>query len=147
MYRFSYESPIGRLYIAEKNEAIVKVSFSPVMAEEKETNLIKKTYQELCEYFAGQRKSFDIPLLLEGTDFQQRVWNELIKIPYGKTVTYKDIAINCGNKKASRAVGMANNKNPIAIIIPCHRVIGSNGKLTGYAGGLDIKKKLLELEN
>lgn len=112
----------------------------------KETALIKKTKQQLDEYFAGKRKEFDIPIKLEGTDFQIKVWKELLKIPYGETYSYLDIAKRIGNPKASRAVGMANNKNKIIIIVPCHRVIGSNKKLVGYACGLDVKEKLLELE-
>lgn len=98
------------------------------------------------EYFNGQRKSFDLPLNPKGTEFQKKVWNALLNIPYGSTCSYKDIAVNIGNEKACRAVGGANNKNPIFIIIPCHRVIGKNGSLVGYGGGLDIKLKLLELE-
>ena len=93
---------------------------------EKETDLIKKTYVELEEYFAGKRHDIDIPIAPKGTEFQKRVWQALSEIPYGETRSYKDIAKSCGNEKACRAVGMANNKNPIAIIIPCHRVIGSN---------------------
>ena len=111
-----------------------------------ETDLIKETKRQLDEYFAGKRKEFDIPTRLEGTEFQKRVWEELRKIPYGKTVTYKDIAEAVGCQKGFRAVGLANNRNPISIIYPCHRVIGSNGSLTGYGGGLDVKEKLLELE-
>ena len=105
-----------------------------------------KAKTELTEYFAGQRKSFDLPLEPKGTAFQQSVWRALCEIPYGETVSYGQIAERIGNKKACRAVGMANNRNPIAIIIPCHRVIGAGGKLTGYAGGLDKKEFLLELE-
>ena len=112
----------------------------------KETDLINNTRKQLDEYFAGNRKQFDIPIKLEGTDFQIKVWKELLKIPYGETCSYLDIAKRIGNPKASRAVGMANNKNKIIIIVPCHRVIGSNKKLVGYACGLDVKEKLLELE-
>ena len=97
-------------------------------------------------YFSKKRKSFDIPIKLEGTEFQKRVWDALIQIPYGKTCTYKDIAEKIGNPKACRAVGGANNKNPIMIIVPCHRVIGKNGDLVGYAGGIEVKQKLLDLE-
>ena len=104
-------------------------------------------YSQLDEYFAGKRKVFDIPLNLCGTKYQKKVWNVLTTIPYGETRSYKDIAAITGNKKASRAVGGANNKNQIAIRVPCHRVIGANGKLTGYAGGLDKKKWLLEHES
>ena len=112
----------------------------------KETDLINNTRKQLDEYFAGKRKKFDIPIKLDGTDFQIKVWKELLKIPYGETCSYLDIAKCIGNPKASRAVGMANNKNKIIIIVPCHRVIGSNKKLVGYACGLDVKEKLLELE-
>lgn len=102
--------------------------------------------KQLVEYFNGERREFDIDLDIIGTEFQQRVWQALMKIPYGETVSYKDIAIAVGNPKALRAVGMANNKNKIPIIIPCHRVIGTNGKLVGYGGGLPVKEKLLKLE-
>ena len=98
------------------------------------------------EYLNGKRKSFDIKYEINGTEFQKKVWKELTDIPYGETRSYKEIAVAVGNPKASRAVGMANNKNPIAIIVPCHRVIGSDGKLVGYAGGLDMKRALLTLE-
>ena len=103
-------------------------------------------FNQLKEYFAGTRKEFDIPLDIEGTDFQKKVWNELQKIPYGKTISYKSLSEKLGDVKAIRAVGKANGQNPIAIIIPCHRVIGANGTLVGYAGRLAIKEKLLHLE-
>ena len=103
--------------------------------------------KELDEYFSGKRKTFDLPLKLNGTEFQKKIWQELIKIPYGKTISYKELARKAGNEKACRAAGMANNKNKIMIVIPCHRVIGSNGKLTGYAGGLKIKAALLRIEH
>ena len=112
----------------------------------KEITLIKKAASQLFEYLNGKRKKFDLPLLKEGTDFQISVWNELLKIPYGETRSYKDIAIAINNEKAVRAVGMANNRNKIPIFIPCHRVIGSNKKLVGYGGGLEIKEFLLNLE-
>lgn len=102
--------------------------------------------EQLGEYFAGNRTEFSVPLVPEGTDFQKRVWNRLREIPYGETRTYGQIAAEVGNSSASRAVGMANHYNPIMILIPCHRVIGMNGKLTGYAGGLDMKERLLKLE-
>ena len=146
MYQYSYDTVIGKIYIAENDNYICNVSFRTLNYREKETLLIKKTYSQLKEYFDRNRKSFDIPISANGTEFQMQVWEELQKIPYGKTATYKEIAENIGNKKASRAVGMANNKNPIAIIIPCHRVIGTKGDLIGYAGGIEIKKYLLELE-
>lgn len=103
-------------------------------------------FYQLNEYFAGTRKEFDVPLDIEGTDFQKKVWNELQKIPYGKTISYKTLSEKLGDVKAIRAVGKANGQNPVAIIIPCHRVIGATGNLVGYAGGLDIKEKLLHLE-
>ena len=112
----------------------------------RETFLIKKASEQLFEYLAGKRKNFELPLLKDGTDFQISVWNELIKIPYGETRSYKDIAVAINNEKAVRAVGMANNRNKISIFIPCHRVIGSDKKLVGYGGGLEIKKFLLNLE-
>jgi len=113
---------------------------------QQETPLIKKAAQQFGEYFDGKRKSFNLPLILRGTDFQIKVWNALQKIPYGKTISYGELAAIIGNPKASRAVGMANNRNPIPIIVPCHRVIGHDGSLTGYAGGLELKRLLLELE-
>ena len=112
----------------------------------KETPLIKKAASQLFEYLNGKRMKFDLPLLKDGTDFQISVWNELLKIPYGETRSYKDIAVAINNEKAVRAVGMANNRNKISIFIPCHRVIGSNKKLVGYGGGLEIKEFLLNLE-
>lgn len=146
MYQYSYDTVIGEIYIAENDNYICNVSFSNLDCIKKETPLIKKTYSQLKEYFDGNRNSFDVPISAKGSQFQMKVWKELQKIPYAETATYKEIAENIGNKNASRAVGMANNKNPIAIIIPCHRVIGSNGNLTGYASGIEIKKFLLDLE-
>ena len=112
----------------------------------KNDNFFTDAVNEIKEYFAGKRKIFDLKLAPQGTDFQKRVWNELRKIPYGETCSYQDIAIAVGNKKACRAIGMANSKNPIPLIIPCHRVIGKNGKLTGFAHGLDSKAKLIDIE-
>ncbi len=110
------------------------------------TKLTDKAYTQLLEYFDGKRKQFDVPYKLTGTDFQVKVWSALCDIPYGETRSYKDIAKAVGNEKASRAIGMANNKNPITVIVPCHRVIGANGKLVGYAGGLEMKEFLLNME-
>ena len=143
---FYYDTYAGRIGIAEEDGAITHLIFSERDWTVEETDLIKETKRQLDEYFAGKRKEFDIPTRLEGTEFQKRVWEELRKIPYGKTVTYKDIAEAVGCPKGFRPVGLANNRNPISIIYPCHRVIGSNGSLTGYGGGLDVKEKLLELE-
>ena len=108
--------------------------------------LFREATRQLEAYFSGKLESFDLKLAPEGTEFQKSVWKALCKIPYGETRTYKDIAASIGKPKAYRAVGLANNRNPIAIIVPCHRVIGSNGKLTGYASGLDVKAFLLKLE-
>ncbi|WP_322101081.1 methylated-DNA--[protein]-cysteine S-methyltransferase [Sarcina ventriculi] len=147
-----YKSPIGNLIIMEEENAIIKLCFKEQEItnikdiQEFETPLLKKAKKQLEEYFEGKRKKFNLALRLNGTSFQNKVWKALLNIPYAKTCSYKDIAKNIGNENASRAVGNANNKNPLPIFIPCHRVIGSNGKLIGYAGGLDIKIKLLELE-
>ncbi|MCB2295150.1 methylated-DNA--[protein]-cysteine S-methyltransferase [Clostridium algoriphilum] len=146
---FYYETIIGKIGIAENGKAITHMYIAERIPEDihmSETKLLKKANQQLQEYLIGKRKTFDIPLAPRGTEFQQKVWNSLQKIQYGKTNSYKDIAESIGNIKAARAVGMANNKNPIIIFIPCHRVIGANGKLVGYAGGLDVKEKLLEIE-
>ncbi len=148
---FIYYTDYGKITISEENEYIIemKLGYSHLKDADlniKESDIIKKAYKQLMEYFNGQRKSFDLPLNPKGTEFQKKVWNALLNIPYGSTCSYKDIAVNIGNEKACRAVGGANNKNPIFIIIPCHRVIGKNGSLVGYGGGLDIKLKLLELE-
>ena len=146
---FCYDTEIGRIKISEKEGKIIGLVFSDSKKEneiEKETDYIRRTYLQLKEYLSGKRKSFDIEIEMIGTEFQKKVWKELLNIPYGETRSYKDIATAIGNKKACRAVGNANNKNPIAIIVPCHRVVGSNGSMTGYAGGLDIKENLLKIE-
>ena len=146
---YFYETIIGYLTISADEQGITDVSFgkrNPVHAVCEETHVIKQAVSELQEYFEGRRREFTVPLHPQGTDFQLRVWQVLRTIPYGKTWSYKQVATAAGNRKASRAVGMANNRNPIAIIIPCHRVIGANGRLVGYAGGLDVKEKLLEIE-
>jgi methylated-DNA-[protein]-cysteine S-methyltransferase len=113
---------------------------------ENNTEIIEKTLAELDEYFHGNRKEFDVPLKMVGTDFQKRVWEALLRVPFGTTSTYLQLAKNIKNEKAFRAVASANGANSMSIIIPCHRIIGSNGKLVGYAGGLPIKKQLLKLE-
>jgi len=114
---------------------------------EQGSEVIEKTIVQMQEYFSGERKVFDIPLLMVGTDFQRSVWDGLIKIPYGTTASYLELSKNIDNEKAVRAVASANGANAISILIPCHRIIGSNGDLVGYAGGLSAKKKLLELES
>lgn len=147
---FYYDTPIGRILIGEKNKKITHILYNhqglPKGYVEGESETIKKAILELEEYFDGKRKVFDLEIEAEGTEFMKSVWRSLMKIPYGETRSYKDIAIDIGRDKAYRAVGLANNKNPISIIIPCHRVIGTSGKLIGYGGGLDIKEFLLELE-
>ena len=147
---FYYNTKIVKIGIEENGIGITKILFINKDVQEEiikkaETPLLKQAIEEINEYLDGKRSSFDLPLALEGTEFQNKVWNALKEIPYGETRSYGEIAKVIGNEKASRAVGMANNKNPIAIIIPCHRVIGANGKLVGYAGGIDVKEKLLEL--
>ena len=144
---YKYNSIIGDIFISADENFLLSVQFvNHNFIENKENKIIRQTIKQLDEYFNGIRKKFELPLNPKGTEFQKKVWLQLMNIPYGKTATYKDIATLIGNTNASRAVGNANNKNPIAIIIPCHRVIGSNNKLTGYAGGLDKKEKLLNLE-
>lgn len=144
---YKYNSIIGDIFISADENFLLSVKFvNHNFIENKENKIIRQTIKQLDEYFRGKRKKFELPLNPKGTEFQKKVWLQLMNIPYGKTATYKDIATLIGNTNASRAVGNANNKNPIAIIIPCHRVIGSNNKLTGYAGGLDKKEKLLNLE-
>lgn len=147
---YFYNTDIGKIGIADNGKAITNVYFneSPQLKDTEimETDLLKEAAQQLKDYLAGKRKNFNIPLMPEGTEFQQNVWKALQQIPYGKTCTYGEIARKIGNPKACRAVGMANNKNPIGIFIPCHRVIGANGRLVGYAGGLEMKEHLLAIE-
>lgn len=141
-----FESRIGLIKIECDEKEIIEVCFVDEKEEINASDLTEKAKKELWEYFIGKRLSFDLPLRLNGTEFQEKVWNELLKIPYGKTVSYKEIAERIGSPKACRAVGNANNKNKIAILIPCHRVVGANRQLVGYAGGLVRKKALLEHE-
>ncbi len=145
---YKYDTPIGKIGIAEDGEGITDLFLGDkeMDAEISETVLLKEAAKQLMEYFNGERKEFDVKLNPQGTEFQRKVWKALLDIPYGETKSYKETAEMAGNPKASRAVGMANNRNPIWIIIPCHRVIGTNGTLVGYGGGLDLKEKLLTLE-
>lgn len=143
------DSPIGPLTLAEDHHALTRIQFGTIRLPEgtsSKTTLLQETERQLREYFAGIRRAFDLPLAPKGTPFRKKVWTALQTIPYGQSTTYQEIAIAAGCPKGFRAVGMANHCNPIAIVIPCHRVIGKNGSLTGYAGGLDIKQFLLELE-
>ncbi|MEG0758890.1 MAG: methylated-DNA--[protein]-cysteine S-methyltransferase [Raoultibacter sp.] len=146
---FTYNSPVGRITIASDGTSITTLAFGEVALEgiRKATDITNRAANQLQEYFAGKRTAFDLPLNPTGTDFQKQVWAALCRIPYGSTCSYSDIAAAIGNPKACRAVGGANNKNPIPIIIPCHRVIGANGKPVGYAGTLKTKLFLLNLEH
>ncbi len=144
-----YSSPVGALRIEYTRDAVCKIEFAgdakeaPAMPQyELKTQIIT----QLDEYFSRKRRDFSLPLAPSGTPFQKRVWKALMAIPYGKTRSYQEVAAMIGNEKACRAVGMANHNNPIAIVIPCHRVVGKGGGLTGYAGGLEKKAFLLELE-
>lgn len=145
-----YCSPVGRLLLTADNDVLFFISWGEDRELSKPTLgnnwLLDLTKKELDRYFKGQLNEFKIPLAPQCTNFQSIVLNEIRKIPYGQTRSYQDVAKNIGNPKACRAVGLANNKNPIPIIIPCHRVIGKNGSLTGYAGGLEVKSFLLNLE-
>ncbi|HOJ79339.1 MAG TPA: methylated-DNA--[protein]-cysteine S-methyltransferase [Clostridiales bacterium] len=169
---YFYDTPVGRAAIADNGRAVIQLKFiregwisgdrlgrSETGAADVwpagscgtpfiicETPLIKEAARQLYEYLDGNRKVFDIPLELEGTPFQKAVWQALLEIPYGETRSYGEIAERIGNPKAARAVGMANNRNHVAVFVPCHRVIGADGRLVGYASGIDIKKKLLDLE-
>jgi len=158
-----YKSPFGELILgAFENKLCIcdwrhrkmrnsidkslKTSLNADFIEEK-TSVVENTISQLDEYFNGKRKEFKIPLILIGSDFQKRVWNELLQIPYGKTESYHGLSKKLGDEKAIRAVAAANGANQISIIVPCHRIVGRNGKLVGYAGGLPVKMKLLNIEN
>lgn len=147
------ESPVGPLLLAADESGLRRLEFvngrKPVQPDPRwheDAQSLREPIRQLRAYFAGELEAFDIPLTPEGTPFQLTVWKHLCDIPYGETISYGELARRVGNPNSSRAVGLANGSNPIAIVIPCHRVIGSNGKLTGYGGGLPIKEKLLALE-
>ena len=143
-----YETPFGYMRMTYEGDKIIDLEIiKDVDDRGVSTQITDMTYNEIIEYFEGKRKEFDFPYELRGTEFQNKVWKALCDIPYGETKTYKDIAIAVGNTKASRAVGMACNRNPIMVAVPCHRVIGSNKKLVGYAGGIDMKRRLIDMEN
>ncbi|WP_068448901.1 methylated-DNA--[protein]-cysteine S-methyltransferase [Caviibacter abscessus] len=150
IYYYTYDTIMGEITIACEDDSIIYLEYGKNInftGINKRVCLLDEAYNQLTQYFSGKRKNFELKLNPKGTDFQKKVWQALTKIPYGKTVSYYDIACSIGNEKACRAVGMANNKNPISIIIPCHRVIGKNGKMVGYASGIDRKVFLLELES
>lgn len=143
-----YDTPVGHYRIEEEDGAIISIDNHPGPVDRlNATDLLEEAGRQLAEYFAGNRHEFTIPYRMKGTLFQEKVWKALSQIPYGQTKTYKEIAEIVGNPKGYRAVGMANNKNKLAIVIPCHRVIGTSGKLVGYAGGEAIKEYLLRLES
>ena len=154
LFYFRAPSPAGPLFFAASTKGLVRLEFearvqrlNPSAIELQESKAVLLPYlRELDEYFAGKRRDFSFPLDLRGTDFQLACWRALLEIPYGQTRSYRDIAEAIGHPHAYRAVGMSNNRNPVAIVVPCHRVIASSGSLCGYGGGLDIKRKLLDLE-
>ncbi len=148
-----YQSPYGQITLQANEKGLLGVWFETHTTQpedlgtySEDSSTLNEAIQQLEEYFSGKRTQFDLPLAATGTAFQQSVWQALCRIPYGETWSYQQLADEIGNPKAVRAVGLANGKNPISIIVPCHRVIGKSGKLTGYAGGVDTKQKLLELE-
>lgn len=144
-----FDTPLGRMGLAEEDGAVVRLYLPgdgvPRILP-RETALLAEGRRQLLDYLAGARRDFDLPIRLEGTAFQRQVWAALREIPYGEIRSYGQIAAAVGRPKAARAVGMANHSNPVPILIPCHRVIGADGRLTGYGGGLDLKRRLLELE-
>ena len=155
LFFMEIDSPVGVLKLVANDISLIAVLWEnenpnrvrlAELIENKQHPILLETQKQLSEYFEGQRKIFDLPLNFEGTEFQQKVWQALLTIPFGETRSYKDIAEQIGNVKAVRAVGAANGKNPISIIAPCHRVVGANGKLVGFAGGLENKDVLLKLE-
>lgn len=149
VYREIVETPVGKIEILSDGQSIYRLDLlkeNECVLEKNPDAITERAKQQLNEYFEGQRKTFDLPLLPQGTEYQKNVWQHLKDIPYGVTISYKALAIATGNENASRAVGHANSKNTIMIVIPCHRVIGANGALTGYAGGIDVKRWLIAHE-
>ncbi|MGE9965543.1 methylated-DNA--[protein]-cysteine S-methyltransferase [Fusicatenibacter saccharivorans] len=148
-FYYTFYTRLGDMTVGCTASSIVMLSLNSKIFSKSNTNLPDLAYEtekQILEYLDGKRTNFTLPLAPKGTDFQRKVWDALLTIPYGETRSYEEIAIAVGNPKGCRAVGMANNRNPIMILIPCHRVIGKNGKLVGYGGGLDVKEALLELE-
>ncbi len=154
LYTYVDDTPVGRLLLTSDGDALTGLYFTdigkalvPAEDWEEDDNAFKDVRRQLDEYFEGKREDFDIPLKMQGSPFQLAVWNALREIPYGHTASYRDVATRIGKPNAVRAVGTTNGRNPIAVIVPCHRVIGANGSLTGYAGGMDAKRLLLDLES
>ncbi len=155
-YAFLDETPVGRLLVVGSDSGLKHIAFSKAHFSATELQpredwelspmRLQEPLKQLRAYFSGKLKNFDLPLKADGTDFQKKVWHALLQVPFGKTASYGEIAASIGSPAASRAVGMANGKNPVAIVVPCHRIIGGNGKLVGYGGGLDYKRALLRLE-
>lgn len=156
MLRYKHmETAVGRLKLVADESSLLAVLWPndkatgvhlEDMREDAQHSVFAEVERQLTEYFDGKRTTFDVPIRMRGTDFQKRVWEQLLRIPYGQTRSYGELARAIGNRSASRAVGLANSKNPLSIIVPCHRVIGATGKLTGFAGGIETKARLLELE-
>ena len=148
IYKNTLETPIGYLEFRTNRDYLLSIRFTDIFVKSSDyqPEIMNESMKQITEYFKGERKEFNLKLDPNGTDFQLMVWEEVKKVPFGKTATYLDIAKQTGSLKNTRAVGLANGKNPIPIIIPCHRIIGTNGKLTGYAGGLERKKWLLQHE-
>ncbi|MDR2817717.1 MAG: methylated-DNA--[protein]-cysteine S-methyltransferase [Oscillospiraceae bacterium] len=152
-YAYCYDTDIGEIVTVENGQGITKLYFARTLKNFKkddcviqETPLLGELGKQLKEYLAGQRRIFDLPLSFDGTEFQMKVWSTLFTIPYGETRSYREVAAIFNHPRAARAVGFANNLNPLPILIPCHRVVGTSGELTGYAAGIEIKKHLLDLE-
>jgi methylated-DNA-[protein]-cysteine S-methyltransferase len=149
-YWTTVDSPVGELLLTSDGTSLTRLLFSPFAVDpiwsDEPCAVLTEAVTQLDDYFTGERTDFDLPLAPAGTPFQLRVWEALRDIPYAETINYGQLAMRVGNVKASRAVGLANGRNPISIVVPCHRVIGANGSLTGYGGGLDRKRTLLDLE-
>jgi len=161
VYWTSMRTPWGSCFLAASNNGILRVTLpgekqehalkaltklATVSVKNEEIPLLIEAKKQVLEYFSGQRKTFDLPIDLRGTDFQKKVWRTLRKIPYGKTQSYQDVAIAIGNSKATRAIGLANHNNPVPLIVPCHRVIGKDGSMVGFGGGISLKQRLLKHE-
>lgn len=143
------DTPIGPLTLSASDSALTRLDFGapePALVPAQANPLLQHAAQQLTQYFSGERQQFDLPLAPEGTAFQQQVWQQLQALPFGTTCSYGELAAKLGKPNAARAIGMANNRNPLPILIPCHRVVGADGALVGYAGGLAIKQQLLQLE-